>query len=488
MKSTLKNFILLPTLITSLGLIAAGRVTAQTFTNLHCFTTFALNPSGDYTNSDGATPQAGLILSGNTLYGTANQGGSSGNGTVFAVNINGTGFTNLHTFTANSGSHYYTNSDGGFPYAGLILSGNTLYGTAEASGSSGQGTIFKVNTDGSGFTTLHSFTARSFGGPNNDGANPEAGLILSDNMLYGTAGGGGSSGEGVVFAVNTNGMGFTNLYSFTGGNDGAGPRAGLTLSGNMLYGTASAGGSSGNGTVFAVNTNGTGFTNLHSFTALSYNTNCDGALPFAGLILSGNMLYGTASAGGSSANGTVFAVNTNGTGFTNLYSFTGGNDGGSPQAGLILSGNMLYGTATYSGSSGNGTVFAVNTNGAGFTTLYSFTGSNDGAWPVAGLILAGNTLYGTTEIGGSSGRGSVFSLSLGSVGSYSGPQLVIIPYAANLILMWPTNVAGFTLQSTTNLILPTVWLTVSPGPIVIGGQNTVFTPLAGKQQFFRLSQ
>ena len=432
MKSTLKNFILLPTLITSLGLIAAGRVTAQTFTNLHCFTTFALNPSGDYTNSDGATPQAGLILSGNTLYGTANQGGSSGNGTVFAVNINGTGFTNLHTFTANSGSHYYTNSDGGFPYAGLILSGNTLYGTAEASGSSGQGTIFKVNTDGSGFTTLHSFTARSFGGPNNDGANPEAGLILSDNMLYGTAGGGGSSGEGVVFAVNTNGMGFTNLYSFTGGNDGAGPRAGLTLSGNMLYGTASAGGSSGNGT--------------------------------------------------------VFAVNTNGTGFTNLYSFTGGNDGGSPQAGLILSGNMLYGTATYSGSSGNGTVFAVNTNGAGFTTLYSFTGSNDGAWPVAGLILAGNTLYGTTEIGGSSGRGSVFSLSLGSVGSYSGPQLVIIPYAANLILMWPTNVAGFTLQSTTNLILPTVWLTVSPGPIVIGGQNTVFTPLAGKQQFFRLSQ
>ena len=81
------------------------------------------------TNSDGANPYAGLILSGNTLYGTACGGGSSGNGTVFAVNTDGTGFTNLHSFT-----HLVlpgTNSDGANPYAGLILSGNTLYGTAQ---------------------------------------------------------------------------------------------------------------------------------------------------------------------------------------------------------------------------------------------------------------------------------------------------------------------------------------------------------------------
>ena len=69
-----------------------------------------------------------MILSGNTLYGTATDGGSSGNGTVFAVNTDGTGFTNLHSFTALD--LYYTNSDGANPYAGLILSGNTLYGTA----------------------------------------------------------------------------------------------------------------------------------------------------------------------------------------------------------------------------------------------------------------------------------------------------------------------------------------------------------------------
>src|ERR1035437_10288545 len=98
----------LPALIAGLGLIPAGRATAQTFTTLHSFT--LLNNS---TKSDGANPFAGLILSGNTLYGTAQYGGSSGQGTVFKVNTNGTGFTNLYSFTGGS--------DGSTPYAGLIL-------------------------------------------------------------------------------------------------------------------------------------------------------------------------------------------------------------------------------------------------------------------------------------------------------------------------------------------------------------------------------
>jgi uncharacterized repeat protein (TIGR03803 family) len=270
----------LPALIAGLGLIPAGRVTAQTFTTLYSFT-------GD---SDGGNPYAGLILSGSTLYGTAFYGGTSGNGTVFKVNTDGTGFTNLYSFTAYSGPYPYTNSDGAGPRAGLILSGNTLYGTAQAGGSSGHGTVFAVNTDGTGFTNLHSFTALSSVtyGNNSDGASPQAGLILSGNTLYGTAYYGGSSGNGTVFAVNTDGTGFTTLHSFTAGNynfslvitnsDGASPQAGLILSGNTLYGTASFDGSSGNGTVFAVNTNGTGFTTLHSFTATPsypYNINSD---------------------------------------------------------------------------------------------------------------------------------------------------------------------------------------------------------------------
>src|ERR1017187_4618377 len=323
--------------------------------------------------SDGMAPSPGLILSGNTLYGAAEQGGSSDYGTVFAVQTNGTGFTILHSFTG---------SDGSGPAAGLILSGNTLYGTAGWGGSSGNGTVFAIQTNGTGFTTVYSFTGGS------DGSLPVAGLILSGNTLYGTAYQGGSGGAGTVFAVHTDGTGFTILHSFTavsgsGANsDGANPWAGLILSGNTLYGTAEAGGSSGDGTVFAVQTNGTGFTTLHSFTAApgpDY-TNSDGANPDAGLILSGTTLYGTALQGGSGGNGTVFAVNTNGTGFMNLHSFTAApgpdytnSDGANPDAGFILSGPSLDGTALQGGSGGNGTVFAVNTNGTGFMNLHSFT-------------------------------------------------------------------------------------------------------------------
>src|SRR5207244_1088636 len=148
-----------------------------------------------------------------TLYGTASEGGSSGTGTLFKVNTNGTGFTTLHSFRAASGTYpYYTNSDGAFPHAGLILSGNTLYGTAVQGGSSGTGTLFKVNTNGTGFTTLHSFTAKSASSPytNSDGANPRAGFVLSSNTLYGTTIFGGSSGRGALFAVNIDGTAFTN--------------------------------------------------------------------------------------------------------------------------------------------------------------------------------------------------------------------------------------------------------------------------------------
>ena len=280
-----KNLFLLPALIAVLDLIPAGRVTAQAFTTLYSFNAASTNSSGAYTNSDGAFPYAGLTVAGN---------------------------------------------------------GSPRYGTAAIGGSAGQGTVFAINADGTGFTNLHSFT----GG---DGANPWAGLVLSGNTLYGTTLRGGSSGEGTVFAINTDGTGFTNLYHFTGGSDGGYPNGGLILAGNTLYGTASHAGSSGSGTVFAINTDGTGFRILHNFTATySYdfqyydpylyynyyygyyiggnydvyvNVNEDGSVPVTGLILAGNTLYGTATLGGSGGTGTVFSVNTDGTGFTTVHSF-----------------------------------------------------------------------------------------------------------------------------------------------------------------------
>jgi uncharacterized repeat protein (TIGR03803 family) len=368
MKTCIKNLYLLRALITGLCLIPAGRVTAQTFTTLHSFTA----GSGSYpviTNSDGALPEAVLILSGNILYGTTYTGGSSGYGTVFAISTDGTGFTNLHNFTRTSVPAL--NRDGAFPYAVLILSGNTLYGTTSYGGNSDNGTVFAINTDGSSFRTLYSFTGLNPPGTNSDGALPWAGLILS---------------------------------------------------GNTLYGTASHGGSSGSGTVFAVNTDGTDFTTLHSFTATTPFTNSDGALPWAGLILSDTTtLYGTAQFGSSTGKGTLFAVNTDGTGFRTVHDFGGGSDGAEPLAGLILSDNTLYGTTFDGGSSGFGAVFKVNTDGTDFTSLHRFT-AGDGGSPYAGLVLSGSTLYGTAYRGGSSGNGTVFSLSLSVP-----PRLTILP-------------------------------------------------------------
>jgi len=266
-------------------------------------------------------------------------------------------------------------------------------------------------TNAVSFPRLRTFTVlHTFAGSSNDGSHPYAGLILSGSTLYGTAYDGGSANNGTVFAIKTDGTGYTNLHSFSPvtydnyfehsvNSDGAHPYAGLVLSSNTLYGTASDGGGTGAGTVFALNTDGTGFRTVYTFTALStyYAVNSDGASPRAGLILSSNTLYGTAYSGGSSAHGTIFAINSDGTGFRNLHNFSGGSDGLYPYAGLVLSGSSLYGTSSsLSGTIpyGNGTVFALSTEGTGFTNLHTFAGyPSDGANPYAGLILAGNRLY-----------------------------------------------------------------------------------------------
>ena len=473
-------------LIIGLALITS-KTSAQTFTILHSFTaTSGPGPYPYYTNSDGTKPNdlGGLILANNTLYGTAAGGGTSGRGTVFALSADGTGLTNLHNFTGGS--------NGATPYSGLLLSGNTLYGTTAYGGSWAEGTVFKVNTDGTGFTNLHSFS-KATNSVNTDGVNPYPSLILSGNTLYGTANRGGSSDRGTVFAVNTDGTGFTNLHSFAGyPSAGAYPTARLVLSGNTLYGTANSGSTGDGGTIFAINTNGSGFTNLHSFTGYaSYDspmiTNSDGAYP-GQLIMSGNTLYGTAGGGGSSANGTVFTLNTDGTGLTILHHFTAtsgplstNSDGASPGV-LFFSGDKLYGGTGGGGSSGIGTVFALNTNGTGFTTLYSLTESGSSA----GSLLSGNTLYGTTFQGGNSDNGTVFSRSL--LVLLPPPQLAIVLSGDSVILTWPADAAGFTLQSTTNLVSPVAWSAVSPGPIIIGGQKVVFHPAIGAQKFYRLIQ
>src|ERR1017187_6745576 len=149
----------------------------------------------------------------------------------------------------------------------------------------------------------------------------------------------------------------------------------------------------------AANTSPATFTTLHTFADYPEEGG-----PRDSLILSGNALYGTTYYGGTNSSGMIFKVNTDGTGFTDLYSCP--NDltsGYNPAAPVILSGSTLYGTTPYGAAypRDGGTVFAVNTDGSGYTNLYAFSDFNnspatnpDGAQPYAGLVLSGNTLYG----------------------------------------------------------------------------------------------
>jgi uncharacterized repeat protein (TIGR03803 family) len=255
-------------------------------------------------------------------------------------------FNLLHSFAGGA-------SDGSSPWYGApTVSGSTLYGMTRNGGGGNFGTVFKMNTDGTGFTLLHSFTDGV-----SDGGVPNGSLTLSGSTLYGMTRFGGASDLGTAFKMNTDGTGFALLHSFDGGaNDGQLPRGDLTLSGSTLYGMTEAGGSSGGGTAFKVNTDGTGFALLHTFTG----SGGDGKYPNGSLTLDGSTLYGMTDGGGVTNFGTAFQMNTDGTGFTLLHSFTGGgSDGSFPKGSLTLSGSTLYGMTPQGGGSGRGTVFSI---------------------------------------------------------------------------------------------------------------------------------
>ena len=387
------------------------------------------SPVDNGINADGANSAAGLAFSDGNLIGTTLNGGLQGAGTAFYLSLDGASFSAFSSFagTPNAGN----------PEGDLTASGSRLFGTTFGGGNNGVGAVFVAETNGS-LSVLRSFAAVSAdNATNSGGASPSALLALSGNTLYGTTTGGGAAANGTLFSVTTNGSAFSVLHDFsaldsnTGTNtDGAVPWGGLIVSGDTLYGTASVGGNGGNGVVFSINTGGGNFTALHSFTPMDplTATNTDGAIPFGGLVLSNNTLYGTTTAGGEGGSGTIFSIGTDGSGFTALHHFartdsgTGTNsDGAAPVAPLALANGILYGTCARGGNTANGTVFSINSNGAQFTTRYSFAavdpanGTNAyGATPVSGLRVVGNSLYGTAFNGGPGAAGTVFGISLAS--------------------------------------------------------------------------
>jgi uncharacterized repeat protein (TIGR03803 family) len=145
------------------------------------------------------------------------------------------------------------------------------------------------------------------------------------------------------------------------------------------------------------------------------------------LTLGGATLYGMTYIGGSNNGGEIFAVNTDGSDFSVLHSFLGGNtDGIFPQGSLTLSDGILYGMTSEGGSSDLGAIFSVNTDGSDYTILHSFTGI-DGATPYGDLMIDGSTLYGMTTVGGSGG-GVIFSLTVPEPSSFSLLSLGVLSF------------------------------------------------------------
>jgi len=384
--------------------------------------------------SYGSHPSA--LIEGNDghLYGTTESGGREG--LVFKLNKDGSGSAVLHVFLGLD-----KGGDGKEPQGLIEASDGVLYGTTRNGGSPGgvlalaglssvgNGTVFKLNKDGSGYSVLHRFT-----GSDGDASEPWAGVVEGpDQALYGTTLGGGSKNLGTVFRLNKDGSGYRVLHSF-GVNEGDGVRPFASLlaaSDGALYGTTDR-------TAFKLNSDGGGYRVLHNFP----NERSDGRMPKAGLVEGPDgALYGTTTAGGTNLdNGTLFKLNKDGDGYKVLHNFvnTSGQpiadaqlgrevvrdgirttlsyergDGMAPLALVVGRDGAIYGIAE-GGKHGGGTLFKLNLDVAGFVVPHSFSLENDGGGPNCLTRGHDGTLYGTTHFGGKHGRGTVFKVSFSS--------------------------------------------------------------------------
>jgi uncharacterized repeat protein (TIGR03803 family) len=267
-------------------------------------------------------------------------------------------------------------TDGKFPWGSLVVDANgDLFGTTEQGGASGYGTVFEIAKTSSGYastpTTLVSFDYYSNGGF------PRAGLIVDANgNLFGTTYTGGANSDGTVFEIAKTSSGYastpTTLVSFDYYSSGGFPRAGLIVDANgNLFGTTEEGGASGYGTVFEIAKTSSGYASTPT-TLLSFDYYSNGAYPFAGLIVDANgNLFGIAQSGGASGYGTVFEIAKTSSGYasapTTLVSFDNTNGAGL-DGGLIADANgNLFGTTAFGGSNSSGTVFEIT--GSGFVPL-----------------------------------------------------------------------------------------------------------------------
>ena len=320
-----------------------------------CGTVFSVSTSGSekvlFNFHNGDNPSANLLAVKGVFYGTTKYGGVAGEGSVFKISTTGVEKV-LHSFKG----HYY-GYDGAHPVASLIDVKGTLYGTTSDGGSNSEcqyscGTVYSISKTGKE-KVLHSFQSYT------DGTNPFGSLIDLKGTMYGTTGGGPgnagfSTGYGTVFSITRAGSEkLVHSFSPWPSEDGTVPAAALINVNGTLYGTTADGAVYGYGTAFSITTSGS-LTTLHIF-----GSGSDGSRPLASLLNVHGTLYGTTELGGAYGKGTIFKMSLTGSKEKVLHSFGYGSDGATPLAGLIDVNGTLYGTTSAGGTSGNGTVFAL---------------------------------------------------------------------------------------------------------------------------------
>ena len=371
------------------------------------------------------------------LYGAASVSSSTTGGLIYRVTPDGSDVKTLYQLALTDG---YT------PQGGLSLGADgLLYGTTRlgnVTDISSAGTVYRLAQDGSGFATLHRFasytTTNVRADPiNTDGAFPESQLVEgSDGYLYGVTRAGGANGSGTVFKVARDGSDFASLHPFAAitsaatasvvvNADGAYPVGALVEGADgYFYGVTGQGGANGNGTVYRLRFDGSGFQALHVFSttttdsATSLPVNADGAIPQSGLVDGGDgLFYGVTSVGGTLGHGTIYAISPDGSVFTTLHDFDG-NNGSRPLGALLLGKDgKLYGTTAGGGTSTSGspttfgTLFSVARDGTGFARHYSFDGTQ-GANPVGRLVqLSDDVFVGVTTSAGQCSYGTLYRFS-----------------------------------------------------------------------------
>ncbi len=256
--------------------------------------------------------------------------------------------------------------------------------------------LFAVPVEAQTFTTLLSFSG-------SDGAEPAADLTPVGSTLYGTASAGGSLFEGTIFSVPAGGGSPSILHSFSG-SDGATPKCSLTLSGSTFYGTTYTGGANNDGTVFSIPAGGGPIATLSTFNGSNGNGPRD-------LTLDGSYLYGTTYSGGQLGYGTIFRVPLLGGSPTTLFNFDN-THGAAPDCGLTLVGTNLYGMTFQGGTYGAGAIFSIPENGGTPNVLFSFNPISSGFWAIGHLLNVGSKLYGMASAGGPNNVGTIFSIPL----------------------------------------------------------------------------